>query len=249
MTTVELREASELFSRRLPEIPTAGPNRLLEHCLLTVLRYLDDDEVITLDENEDLDESEGDRVADHGWTRGELLREQAGYLESPLKSALLEMSSLQPEGSALRLSDVSLKAMLGYSDPGQSSHPSDQPDEWDGTSVHSTGSWETADTTLPHLPLILHPAPHAILRLLPSLHSLSLTSLNLAYSTEPMELEKLVNVLPAGLRELGLAGIRIGRGKSGGQEEWRRGLGVLSRKLIVLRVSHTRTIRRRLMNQ
>lgn len=167
MTTVELREASELFSRRLPEIPTAGPNRLLEHCLLTVLRYLDDDEVITLDENEDLDESEGDRVADHGWTRGELLREQAGYLESPLKSALLEMSSLQPEGSALRLSDVSLKAMLGYSDPGQSSHPSDQPDEWDGTSVHSTGSWETADTTLPHLPLILHPAPHAILRLPP----------------------------------------------------------------------------------
>ncbi len=234
VTTDHLRQTSSLSSRP-PYHPTKrGPARLVEFCLYTVLRYLDDDEDVQLVGSE----GNGEEANHHRvWTRGELLREQAAYLESPLKSALMDMGSLQPEGSPLRLSDESLKAILGYSGSESSVfYPHDRSEEWDGTSSKSVESWETADTTLHHLPLTLHPSPHSFLRLTPWLQSLSLTSLDLAYSTIPVELEKLVSVIPASLRELGLVGVRVRKGKTGGEEEWRRGLGVLARRLIVLRV-------------
>jgi len=233
VTTEDLCKASSLFSRSAPEVCSQGSIRLVENCLLTVLHYLNDEEFVHPSEPVEMGESE---AYSHGWTRGELMREQVAYLESPLKLALLETSSLQPEGSFLWLSEASLKAVLGYSDD-QQFHPDDRADGWDRSSSKSADSWETADTTLHHLPLTLHPSPHIFLRKLPALHSLLLTSLNLAYSTVPIELEKLVNVLPAGLREFGMAGLRVARSKNGGQEDWRRGLGLLARKLIVLRVS------------
>lgn len=236
VTTSVLREASSLFTRSMSPQQIRGSLRLVEYCLYTVLRYLNDDEMIqSREENEAADtDPDGSAV----WTRGELLREQATYLESQLKSALLHLSSILPEGSELRLIDASLKAILGYipSTEQRQAQPLDRPDEWDRTSSKSPESEESADTTLHHLALTLHPSPHSFLRLTPSFQSLSLTSLNLAYSTVPMELEKLVSVLPASLRELGMVGVRVRKGKTSGQEEWRRGLGVLGRKLIVLRV-------------
>ena len=237
VTADDFYRASALFSRPLLKPPNRGPNRLVEHCFLTVLRYLDDDDEVfhqTVADEDNLDEEHDDT---RGWTRGELLREQSTYLASSLKSALLDMSSLQPEGSDLRLSDTSLRAILRYSSAPATSYSFERSDEWERSSSHSTENWETEDTTIHHLPLTLHPSAHSFLRLLPSFNSLPLTSLNLAYSTVPIEFEKLVNVLPSGLRELGLAGVRVGRGKSDGQNDWRRGLGALARKLIVLRVS------------
>jgi len=75
-------------------------------------------------------------------------------------------------------------------------------------------------------------------RHLPSLSALSLTSLNLAYSTlaDP---DRLAVVLPVGLRELSLCGVRMkgGEMRLADGDAWRRALGAMARKLIVLTVS------------
>ena len=156
----------------------------------------------------------------------DLLREQLPYLENHLKAALLSLSSFQVPPSP-RLSDKSLKSLLLSSIDAP-------PVEED----HTTWDTPSADTTLRHLPLTLHASPHTLLRQLPSFSALSLTSLNLAYSTLHPDLERLVTVLPSTLRELGLAGVRVGGTKSLNVEGWRRALGMLARKLIVLRVSY-----------
>ena len=236
ITEEQLQQASSLISNPSLQQSTRGVIRLVEHCLYTALRFLNDDHVIHLAQ----DQKEGRgcaarEVQGSVWTCGEVLREQTAYLESPLKAMLLQMSSTQPENSPLRLADASLRAILG-SHVSVSNHRFSHTDEWDRSSANSEEGCETADTTLQYLPLTLHPSPQTFLRLLPSFLSLSLTSLNLAYSSLPVELEKLVTVLPPGLRELGLVGVRFTRERPGGSEDWRRGLGLLGRKLIVLRV-------------
>ena len=112
-----------------------------------------------------------------------------------------------------------------------------------------------------HLPLTLSSSP-LILPLIRDIHrspflfpSVSLTSLDLAYS-HIKDLERLVDVLPPALRELGLAGVTLGgaaglrasgSGSSGrgakaesrwvwDQEGLKRGLGALGRKMLVLKV-------------
>jgi hypothetical protein len=173
-------------------------------------------------------------------TLGALLREQVAYLEPHLKSSLIELAALRPEGSATRLTDRGLRAIL-TSPPDPDDHEEEvvprtrtsnvdiEHDDWD--------DFQSQSMTLHHLPLTLHLNPASFLRSLPSLPVLSLTSLNLAYCTIP-NMERLVAVLPPALRELGLAGVRP---LSESQEtalvdDWRRALAALGRRMIVLRM-------------
>lgn len=179
------------------------------------------------------------------WTIGQAMREQVGYLEPHLKIALLDIASLLPEGNPSRLTDGSLRAILnrptdhrvassmneGTADHAERRHEGEGPegDDWS----------DTSDTLseVKHLTLPLHGSPVNLLRQIVPFPNLTLTSLNLAYSFV-RDLEKLFLQIPAGVRELGLVGVRLPAAKPGAEEDvWRRGLGVLGRKMIILRVS------------
>lgn len=236
---------------------TTGASKLTEYCLKTVLRYLEDEQVI-YPEEDGLDHDPHEEqstlsmsTSTREMTLGGVLREQTAYLDTHLKVAMLHLAAIQPERSNLRMSDRSLISLLstaGDSYDALSDSVSDTPE--DREPPLNTDEWEIDDlasthvSTIHHLPLTLHPSPHTFLRILPSLPVLALTSLNLAYSIVPLDLEKLVSVLPSGLRELGLCGIRVAPTRKalsmspgGAEVDWKRGLGLLGRKLIVLRVS------------
>lgn len=214
------RSASFFAPQQSTARQTIGSERLVVHCLRAVLRYLNSEEVL-----DDTDEDE-ERVF-----LGDVMRDQAAYLDSHLKSGLLEQSSFMPVSGRHRMSDKSIRAIL--------TSPQDterQTHEWEDDTEGM--DWGGTDPTMHHLPLIQHPAPTAILRHLPSLSALSLTSLNLAYSTLA-DLDRLVTVLPVGLRELSLRGVRMkgGEMRLADGDAWRRALGAMGRKLIVLTVS------------
>ncbi|WVQ95700.1 hypothetical protein IAU59_002799 [Kwoniella sp. CBS 9459] len=194
------------------------------------------------------------------YTLGRLLREQVPYLTAQLKSALLRQASLLPSSNPSRLSDRSILAIL--SDP----PPDNQAEEHlhslenhcstrtDGISAYGesdSDDWDAPDTLdssvlISDLPLTLHTSPHTILRQIPITGSI--TSLNLAYSALHPDLERLVAVLPPGLRELGLVGVKFGgegklttrRAANGrgalDEDALRKAFGSLGRKLIVLKM-------------
>ncbi|KAK8850373.1 hypothetical protein IAR55_004291 [Kwoniella newhampshirensis] len=233
VSTHQLRQSSSLFSTLTsPE----HRSRLVDFCFKVVLRHLEDEQLVYFSSGDANDEEMGH---DEQYTMGGVLREQVMYLEPHLKYSLLEVASLLPETHPHRLTDRSLPSILSDPPPdigdnsqfGDHIAPSSSTDyvEWDNPSFSTS-------TTLIHLPLTLHASPHSLLRQLPS--ASSLTSINLAYSTLPSDLDKLVSVLPPGLRELGLAGVRIGthRGAIVSEETLRRGFSALGRKLIVLRM-------------
>ena len=231
VTTADLHRATALFSHRpCTARPSIGTTRLVEHCLSAVLRYLNSQDLVDHpNENENQDDA-----AEWETTRsiGSVMRDQVGYLEGHLKGGLLELSSLLPEGDQNRLCDQSVKALLSH----DWSTTFDETYNDKDSSSQSDISWDEIPTTsLHHLPLPLHPSPISILRLLPSFDALSLTSLNLAYSTVS-DLERLTSTLPAGLRELSLCGVRIRNDQARlvDGEAWKRGLNALGRKLIVL---------------
>jgi hypothetical protein len=194
----------------------------VDYCLHAVLKYLDDESLL-YEENGD------NATCALGW----VMREQVAYLEPHLKVLLLDTASSLPEHHPHRLSDRGLKSVLVM--------PLDLTTEiidQHHSDTSSATSWDTDhSTTSPifhHLPLTLHPSPITILRQVPNFPSLALSSLNLAYST--LDLERIVPLLPAGLRELGLCGVRSGTKVVDPVESWRRGLTILGRRLIVLRV-------------
>ncbi|WVF68153.1 hypothetical protein IAT40_002916 [Kwoniella sp. CBS 6097] len=215
--------------------------------------------------------SESSKAMTETYTMGRLLREQVPYLTTPLKGALLRQASLLPSSNSSRLSDRSILAILsdpppdledgaidpfltGQEDPSsnggggravetcrRNSNIAPEIDDWDASDALDSS------TIISDLPLTLHPSPHVILRRIPM--TSSITSLNLAYSTLHPDLEKLVAVLPPGLRELGLVGVRFGgNGKSSGpskktvieghvdEDALKKAFGSLGRKLIVLKV-------------
>lgn len=236
MTKGDLIAAQAMFERTPTQSPGLGSSRLVEHCLTAVLRHLESTEVIY----EEVGEGTKAGTESRGMTIGEAMREQVGYLEPHLKIALLDLASIRPESSGPRLSDRSIRAIVH--------RPTFEWDEPDGMEEQISGAIsdpeDWADSTsappdLHYLPLVLQPNPLPILRELSSFPALSLSSLNLAYSTIK-ELEKLVGVLPAGLRELGMVGIRLAgsEGKASEDDPWRRGLAAMGRRMIVLRVSH-----------
>jgi hypothetical protein len=199
-----------------------GPAKLVEYCLNAVLLHLESEDTIS-----EPDGSDGQGYEEV--TVGEAMQEQVGYLEPHLKIALFDIASVR-QSITSRLSDRSIRAILH--------RPEDaDPEVSTRQNLEVFDDWSETLTSLPdihYLPIILHPNPLPLLRQLSSFLSLSLTSLNLAYSTIK-DLEKLVIGLPASLRELSLVGIRFNGQKE--DDVWRRGLGLLGRKLIVLRVS------------
>lgn len=203
-----------------------GPPSLVDVCLELSLRLLRDETVVWEPEQ---GEEEGPV------TMREAVLAGACELDLHLRAALLSTSALLPPPSALRLADGDIRALLEYEVPGetQPSQPEDE-DEWDTDAAPRP--------MLHHMPLTAHPAPLRLLRDVPRLSALALTSLDLAFAALP-PLERVVAVLPAGLRALGLAGVRAaprarGVGTGGaGYEGWERGLGALARKMIVLQVS------------
>lgn len=217
VTTTQLEEASSLFTHRPRQRKKPVP-RLLDFCFYVFLKHVDDESVIYVPEYGEAIEQQ----ANETYTMSRLLREQVAYLEPHLKTDLIDAASLLPEASK-HISDRSYKAIL-YNLPPDVSDERDDAHESD---------WDTPDLDfhLTHLPLTLHPSPLTFFRSIPSISSL--TSINIAYSIIP-DLEGLVDILPKGLRELGLAGISIKKG----EDSVKKGFIRLARKLIVLKVSN-----------
>jgi hypothetical protein len=202
--------AAESFLGHPPRTGGGVPS-LVDVCLRLTLELLRDDTVVW--------DEEGEGPV----TMGEAVRAGTTELDLHLRGALLSASARLPPGSPLRLADGDIRVLL--EDEVLSPRPEDGgEDEWD------------TDATRPalhHLPLMSHPAPLRLLRDIPRFSGLTLTSLDLGFAALPL-LERLVAILPAGLRALGLAGVRAAP-KAGA--DWERGLGALARKMIVLQVS------------
>ncbi|WWD20553.1 hypothetical protein CI109_105029 [Kwoniella shandongensis] len=249
VSTSQLAESSSLFATSKNSLHShVQKPRLVELCFRVVLRHLEDEEIIYVSSSGEADDEETTEVP--GWreeegreeqyTLGRVLREQVSYLEPHLKSALLATASILPESHPSRLTDQSFLSILADPPPDDDSpSPTLNHDHTTSSSPEDEVDWDTPllssnSTTFTQLPITLHPSPHTLLRQIPM--STSLTSLNLAYSTLPSDLDKLVSVLPPGLRELGMAGVKFGSRKSGavGEDTLRRGFGALGRKLIVL---------------
>jgi hypothetical protein len=203
---------------------------------MAVLRHLEDEQVVYFPPNEIQDDQSqvmpsGSDGIHEEITLGALLREQVAYLEPHLKASLLDLASVIPEGSS-RLTERGLGAIL-TSPPDTADETDYTPHREDDDDHGDETSWDepTSSTALHHLPLTLHSNPLSFIRQLPSFPGISLTSLNLAYSTIT-NLERLVSTLPSSLRELGLAGVRAPHKDA--QENWRRGTASLGRKFIVL---------------
>ncbi|WWC65405.1 uncharacterized protein I303_108023 [Kwoniella dejecticola CBS 10117] len=231
VTTDQLTASSALLSASPSH--SSRPSQsdtLVKFCFMAVLRHLEDERVIYTPDEDGLG---GEGI----YTLGRLLREQIPYLSSPLKSAFLDIASTLPSNYPHRLSDRAFLAILSET-PAEEHHVESQ-----SSDTSTVNDWDIppiSDTAISHLPITLHPSPHQLLSRISELNSI--TSLNLAYSTLPSDMDKLVSVLPAGLRELGLVGIRFG-GKTVDDLNLRRGFSALSRKLIVLRMlvlSHPR---------
>ena len=190
----------------------------------------------------------------YGVTMAQAVLEQLPYFEPQVKLALLDLSASLPQDDQLRLNDACTRALL--SDPpafDPTSGNTATPDDWDNTDYPTPETLPLVSRPeIRHLHLTLAPSS-TLLNLLRDIHrapsifrSVSLVSLNLAYSCV-RDLERLVDILPPGLRELGLVGVRVGtdRGtgferRSGGvdgDESVKRGLGALGRKMLVLKVS------------
>ncbi|WWC92116.1 uncharacterized protein L201_007070 [Kwoniella dendrophila CBS 6074] len=257
VTTKQLEASSDLFTTTFNSASIKsgtqngiGVSTLVEYCFKTVLRYLEDEEIIyasNLDENgiSEIDEMNHQAGSEEIYTLGELLREQIPYLSTHMKSSLLNTASLLPSSSNHRLSDQSFLSILSDPPPPDSHPYLDNVDDLakDNQSEESLdGDWDnpiTSEPIISHIPITIHFSPQTVLNRIQSLNSI--ISLNLSYSTLPLDLDKLVSVLPAGLRELSLVGIHINSSskvKNGldDVELSQRGFGGLARKLIVLRM-------------
>lgn len=220
ITVNDLRRSAEMFARPIAVgSTTIGPARLVEQCLTAIMAALASDNQIAMEE--------GGGTA----VLGDVMRDQVGYLAPHLKAGLLETNSFLLKENDNRLSDKSLRAILN--DPEE-----DEVNDWEGESGTSDGAeWEVSTASLHYLPLTLHPSPTAFLRHIPSFSIMALSSLNLAYSTLG-DLDRLLAVLPSSLRELSLCGVKLkgGEGRLVDGDAWRRALGAMGRKLIVLTV-------------
>lgn len=210
-----------------------GVGRLLEHCFTAVIRYLDSDEIVWTDDILDDPGGQVGRRSDKdmvGVTLGRVMREGLPYLDSHLKLAFMAFNAGRSSDSQ-RISDHSLRALMSpVPHPESDAHilsNVDEEDAWDETTSDPGSS-----IFVHHLALTLHPAPHAFLRSITQYPTVALTSLDLSYSSLPKNIERMINVLPNGLRGLSLAGARI----TTEEKEWTRALTLIGRKLTVLKV-------------
>lgn len=209
----------------LDESHTARPS-LVDVCARLVLGMLRDTSVVSEDGDEEV-------------TLADAVLAGACELDVHLRGLLISTASVSGE----RLADRQVRALLEYADSSGSdttasgTQPESQLETPSDASSNGDSEWDTdAVQPLTHLALAMHPNPLPLLRDAPHARLLALTSLDLAYATLP-DLDRLVAVLPARLRALGLAGVR----SRGGYDGWQRGLALMARKLILLQV---RTIER-----
>jgi hypothetical protein len=210
VTKRDLVEATDLLDLGRLSVPTnIGVPRLLDCCYRAIIRNLDNDVLYW-------DEEKGEH-----WSIGGDLRDQIPDLPPHSKAGILANHASHPKP---RLSDKSLKAL--HLLPEHTTRPS------------NVTSWDEEDLPSPkemvhHLSITLHPHPHRVLRIVNNhLPAVALTSINLAYSFIPADIEKMVRVLPTGLKELGLVGVR-----SLNVEDLTHALEVLAKRFMVLEVS------------
>jgi len=189
--------------------PVQGVHPLSHYIYRSVIPYLDCSDVYWIDED-------GTTI-----TYGQFYRNDVRGYDEKFKIGLLGNHSSHPTP---RLSDRSVKAILS------------PPDTDHGPPVESASEeddWDTGPLTerIHHLGITLHPDPYRLLRSINPLPTVALTSLDLAYSTIP-QVEKLVEALPRGLKELGLVGVRCSS-----EGEFTRMLGLLGKRLTLLHVS------------
>lgn len=209
ITRQQLIQASSLLSRgRIIPPPKLGVPSLTEYVFRTVIRYLDCEEVCWIDEDESTT------------SYGEFLRREVADYDIRFKMGILAAHSSHPTP---RLSDKTIRSLL--EPPGYSHDTIDTGnDDWDEGPLMPM---------VHHLSITLHPTPHRLLKLINPLPNLALTSLDLTYSTIPIQIEKFVSALPIGLRELGLAGVRCSS-----EKDFTKMLILLGRRLMLLHVSH-----------
>jgi hypothetical protein len=210
VTGQQLIEATSLLSKgKITPPPKVGVLSLTEYVFRTVIQYLDCEEVYWIDED-------GATT-----TYGEFLRKEVAEYDIRFKLGILASHSSYPTP---RLSDKTIRSLL--EPPRNTDYDSStEPDDWDEGPIMPM---------VHHLSLTLHPTPHRLLKLINPLPNIALTSLDLAYSTIPIQNDKFVNALPVGLRELGLAGVRCLN-----EKDFVKMLVLLSRRLILLHVSHS----------
>lgn len=144
------------YSQNLRRDTAHGAGRLIEYTLRTVLRYLEDDRPLQLGIEEG-DEGEGSGVLEGGNERGQgegeqvtmsqIMREGVSYLDTHLKSALLEIASLQPENVGKRLSNESIRSIF-TSPPRRTIDEINEHDKHNGLEPdYKEWEWETSSST------------------------------------------------------------------------------------------------------
>jgi hypothetical protein len=210
VTRDDLINATALLGEgRITPSPVQGAQPLSHYIYRSVMQYLDCPDVYWIDED-------GTTT-----TYGQFYRNDVRGYDEKFKIGLLENHSSHPTP---RLSDRSVKAILS---PPETNH---QPPVRSG---NEEDDWDTGPLTerIHHLGITLHSDPYRLLKSINPLPTVALTSLDLAYSTIP-QVEKLVDALPRGLKELGMVGVRCTS-----EGEFTRMLGLLGKRLILLHVS------------
>lgn len=242
---MDLYESARLFSpfsggaRSTPR--TNGAGRLMEYVFKAVIRDLDSNEIVRIEYPSE--PVGGTEMKSQGIvldvSLGRAIREEIlPHFDSHLRDAMMAFNSGRPSDKQ-RMSDQSLRALLSPAKSldtdldaeNSTASPEIQTDtdEWDDPSPGR--ELETIEL-VHHLAITLHPSPHTLLRCIAHSPLVALTSLDLSYSTLPSHVDRLVNALPIGLRELSLAGVRI----TADEKDWTRALGLLGRRLLVLKV-------------
>jgi len=209
VTRDDLINATALFgTERTHASPVQGVHPLSHYIYRSVIPYLDCPDVYWTEED-------GTTT-----TYGQFYRNDVRGYDEKFKIGILENHSSHPTP---RLSDRSVKAIL--SPPDTTHHPA-------AKSATEEDDWDTGPLTerIHHLGITLHPDPYRLLRSINPLLTVALTSLNLAYSTIP-QVEKLVEALPRGLKELSVVGVRCTS-----EGEFTRMLGLLGKRLTLLNV-------------
>ncbi|EIW69830.1 hypothetical protein TREMEDRAFT_61601 [Tremella mesenterica DSM 1558] len=255
LSSHQIRLYSSLISHQPPSRPTNGTSSLVHYCLMTVLKYVEDETPLY-----QLSSSTSEKKT---ITRGEIIRSQISWMDTHTKILLMDISSELEEKHPWRLKDKTMKLLLRppnhtslslddeqiniVDERGKSSNqPIILDNSWtqsvdtgigigieNESDLEKEDSWdEEEDSTsiIHHLPLTLHPSPEKFLKQLNNFPYLSLISLNLTGSTLPTNSDSLVGVLPAVLRELCLSGVRY-RGK---EDDWWRGIKGMGGKMVLL---------------
>ncbi|WWC72434.1 uncharacterized protein I206_106396 [Kwoniella pini CBS 10737] len=239
VTTSQLESSSKLLSfsntSKQSQI-ISQKNSLVENCFKTILKHLKDDQIIYISEDEK-----------EIYTLSKLLKEQIPFLSIHLKSYLLNISSNLPSNHPYRLNDDSFLAILNNPIINDKKNLNNNHSnllneiDWDNNPLIS-------EPIINHLSITLNSLPFNLLFKINNNYNNynynlnSIISLNLSYSILPFNSEKFINILPFGLKELSLVGIKIDyknnhkNNDNLNEDNIRRNFNLLGKRLIVLQI-------------